>query len=447
MMPFSLSDLAGAYVQAKIDREDRDYLRKERENAQKLAGMRLLSEGLAARGQMLGPISTPEEYASILPELRAQGLPTFDLPAAPVVESQAWRTFAKPAPAPAPAVPQWLPESMRPKVDGARMDLPGYVTETPRAPQLPEGPLSSTRFAGEQDAERIANAAQRGIPLKLQEQFADKSLGRALQQMQYEANLQKYEGQKARSAAEQKLRERQMQIQEEKLGLDRELGSANLSLKRRELETAGIGGQAIEQALKGLPALREEASLAMTGINTIDKMSSLLSTGAGARPGMIKTFLGRLTGVQTENMADAELYQLLSETLRGPLREDIVGPGPMTEAEQRLLGQVTGGGATGIKSAVELLAMYRRQAERKIQNYNRQREKLGSYDPTVSDLYESFDLPSGRPNRPVPAPPAPAPSASSLPPQAVAKLREGVQTRFGNGQIWTLRNGQPVQVK
>lgn len=42
------------------------------------------------------------------------------------------------------------------------------------------------------------------------------------------------------------------------------------------------------------------------------------------------------------------------------------------------------------------------------------------------------------------APAAPA-AASSTPP--VSKLKEGVATKFGNGQTWTLKNGQPVQVK
>lgn len=43
-----------------------------------------------------------------------------------------------------------------------------------------------------------------------------------------------------------------------------------------------------------------------------------------------------------------------------------------------------------------------------------------------------------------PAPAAPA-AVSSTPP--VNKLKEGVATKFGNGQTWTLKNGQPVQVK
>jgi hypothetical protein len=42
--------------------------------------------------------------------------------------------------------------------------------------------------------------------------------------------------------------------------------------------------------------------------------------------------------------------------------------------------------------------------------------------------------------------PAPAPAAASSTPP-VSKLKEGVATKFGNGQTWTLKNGQPVQVK
>ncbi len=51
-------------------------------------------------------------------------------------------------------------------------------------------------------------------------------------------------------------------------------------------------------------------------------------------------------------------------------------------------------------------------------------------------------------NAPAPADspaPAAAPVVSSTPP--VSKLKEGVATKFGNGQTWTLKNGQPVQVK
>jgi hypothetical protein len=36
---------------------------------------------------------------------------------------------------------------------------------------------------------------------------------------------------------------------------------------------------------------------------------------------------------------------------------------------------------------------------------------------------------------------------TQLPSAALAQLKEGVVTKFANGQQWTLRNGQPTQVK
>lgn len=42
--------------------------------------------------------------------------------------------------------------------------------------------------------------------------------------------------------------------------------------------------------------------------------------------------------------------------------------------------------------------------------------------------------------------PAAAP-ATQLPPAALSQLKEGVATTFANGQQWTLKNGQPTQVK
>jgi hypothetical protein len=50
-------------------------------------------------------------------------------------------------------------------------------------------------------------------------------------------------------------------------------------------------------------------------------------------------------------------------------------------------------------------------------------------------------------NAPASSPAPAAPPASGLPPQAVAQLKEGVETAFRNGQVWTLKDGQPVKVR
>lgn len=86
---------------------------------------------------------------------------------------------------------------------------------------------------------------------------------------------------------------------------------------------------------------------------------------------------------------------------------------------------------------------------------NRELNKIRRTNPTayqagVAKLKEEIKAEFGvKPtiteyDAPTQAPAAPA-AASSTPP--VSKLKEGVATKFGNGQTWTLKNGQPVQVK
>lgn len=43
--------------------------------------------------------------------------------------------------------------------------------------------------------------------------------------------------------------------------------------------------------------------------------------------------------------------------------------------------------------------------------------------------------------------PIPTGGGAGLPPEAVARLKEGVATRFANGQVWTLQGGRPAQVQ
>jgi hypothetical protein len=54
--------------------------------------------------------------------------------------------------------------------------------------------------------------------------------------------------------------------------------------------------------------------------------------------------------------------------------------------------------------------------------------------------------PAAAPPPAAPAPAATVPGPTVLPPAAMARLREGTVTTFGNGQKWTLQGGQPVQV-
>lgn len=56
--------------------------------------------------------------------------------------------------------------------------------------------------------------------------------------------------------------------------------------------------------------------------------------------------------------------------------------------------------------------------------------------------------PQAAPTAPaVPASPAPAAQATAPPQRALASLKPGVVTTFANGQKWTIKNGQPMQVQ
>jgi hypothetical protein len=59
-------------------------------------------------------------------------------------------------------------------------------------------------------------------------------------------------------------------------------------------------------------------------------------------------------------------------------------------------------------------------------------------EPTAQPRGQAAPATGGAPTKPAAAP-------TSSPP--VSLLKEGVETKFKNGQTWTLKNGKPVQVK
>ena len=66
----------------------------------------------------------------------------------------------------------------------------------------------------------------------------------------------------------------------------------------------------------------------------------------------------------------------------------------------------------------------------------------GGFEDSAGILSSTKFVPKGGPS------PAPKQIKSGgLPPQAQAALKEGIVTKFGNGQTWTLQGGVPVQVQ
>jgi hypothetical protein len=328
------------------------------------------------RGQILGTVETPEDYRAALGEVSRLNLPTGDLPEDK--RSTAWMTFK--APGPAQVAPSWMPAWAKP------------APMLPASAALPSGEMSQGQIAPE-DIPRVQRAAERGLPLVQQSKMREAEANRGLRGLELDSRAQKYATQLEYADRAAQLADRRMNLQESAAERTARIEREKLDIARQAATSAGTQGEAVKLAIKDIPVFRDEARTALSGIKTLDQMKGLLDAGAGARPGQIKVFLSRLTGQQTESMADAEVYQLLAETLRGPLRTDIVGPGPMTESEQRLLGQVTGGGTTGSKAAARLLDIYRESATGKIRNYNETRRRVGQTEPSVLRLYEELQIP------------------------------------------------------
>lgn len=79
------------------------------------------------------------------------------------------------------------------------------------------------------------------------------------------------------------------------------------------------------------------------------------------------------------------------------------------------------------------------------ERYNQQIPGDTTYSPVLpsaAKVFEKHGIGTG-----ASAPTGAAKSGSTLPPQAAAQLQEGHETTFANGQVWTKRGGQAVQVK
>lgn len=130
--------------------------------------------------------------------------------------------------------------------------------------------------------------------------------------------------------------------------------------------------QIILNTAKELPKLKADAALQGNQVQLIDKALALTSNGVTGKAGELKSWMApwaEAMGIKDKKLSDAQLFTALTRVIVGPMRLDIVGPGPVTEYEQDLIKQVSGAGAT-LEAARELLNAWRSRAIAKVENYN-----------------------------------------------------------------------------
>lgn len=173
----NIQGLADAQQMARIRDQQAQIAQAEAERARRAGAIKQTADELALRGQILAPVERPDEYGKALGMIRDMGLPTSDLPEDQ--RSTAWQPFAQPKEM--RVAPAWLGEKWKPAP---------LLTQTPEQ-RLPSGTMSESQIAPEEIATSVQRAAQKGLPISLQEKLQEAQIGREIQLANLRRNLDK----------------------------------------------------------------------------------------------------------------------------------------------------------------------------------------------------------------------------------------------------------------
>jgi hypothetical protein len=149
--------------------------------------------------------------------------------------------------------------------------------------------------------------------------------------------------------------------------------------------------EVIKGIIRGLPKAYVDARDQQVSIDRIDKMQSLIASGVGGKKGQIMSAIApyvEAAGYKDKNLSDAQLYEVLAKTIGGSMRQQMVGPGQVSNYENQLLQKVSGGGQVAAGAAAELLDFYKKAAEAHITSYNESLDAVKEYSPATAKLYK-----------------------------------------------------------
>lgn len=155
----------------------------------------------------------------------------------------------------------------------------------------------------------------------------------------------------------------------------------------------------IRIAAQNLEKMQATARQSKNGIGTIDRALDLVDQGVTGKAGQAKAFIApyaEALGIDVKNLNDAATFQALTKVITGPMRMDIIGPGPVSEYEQKLMQSLGGGGGQAQAAARELLQHYRKAAIDKINDYNSSATDASSLSPNFPKLFKQMELPGER---------------------------------------------------
>lgn len=172
---------------------------------------------------------------------------------------------------------------------------------------------------------------------------------------------------------------------------------------KRALPDEKAEAELFKTVVKELPPLKTQAFKASKGIDRINRMLELVDTGnVTGKGGQIKAGLAgwaEVIGVSKEKlkgMSEAQLFQRLGRLIVGPMRLEIIGPGPVTDFEQGILDRMAGAGGMTASAARELLNHYIDLANENIELYNITVEGAAELHPRISKAFKRIEVKQGR---------------------------------------------------
>lgn len=164
----------------------------------------------------------------------------------------------------------------------------------------------------------------------------------------------------------------------------------------KESQDSIIDKTFMRQATQDVIKRRSDALTQSNNLKLIHDVMSLVKNGqVTGKGGVLKGWLApyaEMIGLDTKGLDEAQAFNILARIMVGPMRLDIVGPGPVSEWEQRLLAEVSGKGATKY-TAQMVLKEWERKAQQKIQDYNDSLSGITAINPTVGTVYKPIDIP------------------------------------------------------
>ena len=216
------------------------------------------------------------------------------------------------------------------------------------------------------------------------------------------ANLEEKALQREQTAYD---REQQREVQ-------KQIAADNIATKRLIAEVARgnqspYDKQIVTKTLTELPKLKKAAIEGQNFLKQTKRALELIEKGVTGKGGQLKAFLApyaEMIGMPNDNLNDAQAFQLFARAIIGPMRLEMIGPGPVSEWEQQLMQKLSGGGGAAKPAAKELIGYYRQLAQGKVDNYNQTLEGITQIAPVIGKVYQPFKTETVGASQPVQQP-------------------------------------------